>query len=317
MSDFLTRLISVGREGSPPLRPRLPSRFAPTAPSTPPETVELEGSPTPSRAWSPRPPAPSPVAEPDAQRISEQRVEVSAEAPRAPRAPSEETLPGRVSSRRPPGDSGMVQPDVPPPLPEGSRPRLEARMDSARGEASTPEARTATWAQELPSRSSSASARLTSEVASEERGSRPGLAGMAPTPDVPAPLQPPRVREARVEKPMEPSSLEAPTATGSTTPARSATSTPRARPAEPAAPDEARAAHLPARWPASASDDARDTREAAASMPRESPTVRITIGRIEVRATTPSAAPSQRPSSRTGPAMSLEAYLKRRGGGGS
>ena len=63
--------------------------------------------------------------------------------------------------------------------------------------------------------------------------------------------------------------------------------------------------------------------EPAASSPRPTPTtpeptptIKVTIGRVEVRAITP-ATPAPRPKpAKTGPALSLADYLKRRSGGG-
>lgn len=47
------------------------------------------------------------------------------------------------------------------------------------------------------------------------------------------------------------------------------------------------------------------------------PIVQVTIGRIEVRAVTPSAPPAPRaPARPQGPALSLDEYLRRRNGGG-
>jgi hypothetical protein len=55
---------------------------------------------------------------------------------------------------------------------------------------------------------------------------------------------------------------------------------------------------------------------AAALQPPAPPTIRVTIGRIEVRAITPPARPAPRATSeRRGPALSLDGYLKRRNGG--
>jgi hypothetical protein len=50
--------------------------------------------------------------------------------------------------------------------------------------------------------------------------------------------------------------------------------------------------------------------------PEPAPTVKVTIGRVEVRAITP-APPTSRPKpAKTGPTLSLDDYLKRRSGGG-
>ena len=50
-------------------------------------------------------------------------------------------------------------------------------------------------------------------------------------------------------------------------------------------------------------------------MPEPAPTIKITIGRVDVRAIMP-AAPAPRPApARPSPALSLEDYLKQREGG--
>lgn len=55
----------------------------------------------------------------------------------------------------------------------------------------------------------------------------------------------------------------------------------------------------------------------SAAMPEPTPTIRVTIGRIEVRAITPLAPPAPRPTrTKTGPVLSLDDYLKQRNGGG-
>lgn len=57
----------------------------------------------------------------------------------------------------------------------------------------------------------------------------------------------------------------------------------------------------------------RGSRESRGAAP-ESPTIRVAIGRIEVRAVTPPAARPPTPA-RTGPSLSLDDYLKQRNGG--
>lgn len=372
MSDFLTRLISVGRESASSLRPRLPSRFAPTATSTQPEMTESEGSPALPLARSTPSQVPAPLAEPNAQRVpgqqrvsepqrvsgqqgvTEQKSEVSVEAPsrvamapRTPQVPSE-ALPDQTYPRLPSESShaehrerpslltGLTSPRIPSeasiavrrgspsPLTEGSSPPSTAPMDPARWDASAPEVIRATRSQGLAPRASSAWPPFASEVASEGGALRPGQASSReriPGHEVTAPPRPPHAREAQGEESPPHSTPDSSTATRPATLAtrsvapatRSATPARSSEPEHESA-DEARAPHPSSRWQASAPISARDTREAA-SLPRESPTVRITIGRIDVRATTPSAAPAPRPGPAPAPAMSLEAYLKRRGGG--
>ncbi|MFP2933439.1 hypothetical protein ACLESO_51485 [Pyxidicoccus sp. 3LG] len=126
---------------------------------------------------------------------------------------------------------------------------------------------------------------------------------------------PPR-RDARLT-PRDESSVQpatpAPRATRSS-------STPRRPRAEHESPEQAREQGSPARPQATALGAMRSAHVSApqsdlTQATREAPTVRITIGRIEVRATVAAPAPQQRPAPRSAPAMSLEAYLKRRGGG--
>jgi hypothetical protein len=53
-------------------------------------------------------------------------------------------------------------------------------------------------------------------------------------------------------------------------------------------------------------------------MPASQPTIRVSIGRIEVRAVQPPPEPATAPTAtaRYEPPMTLEAYLRRRNGGG-
>jgi hypothetical protein len=52
-----------------------------------------------------------------------------------------------------------------------------------------------------------------------------------------------------------------------------------------------------------------------AGQPAPTPTIQVTIGRIEVRATSPATPPSKPRAA--SPAMSLDEYLRRRKGGGA
>ena len=63
------------------------------------------------------------------------------------------------------------------------------------------------------------------------------------------------------------------------------------------------------RPPAAPADRVRDQPGEAA------PVIRVTIGRIDVRAVLPPAPPAPRPAAPTGPVLSLEEYLKQRDGG--
>jgi hypothetical protein len=47
----------------------------------------------------------------------------------------------------------------------------------------------------------------------------------------------------------------------------------------------------------------------------QAPTIRVTIGRIEVRASVPPAAPARQQPPRRQPALPLDEYLRRRNGG--
>jgi hypothetical protein len=58
---------------------------------------------------------------------------------------------------------------------------------------------------------------------------------------------------------------------------------------------------------------APDWKRAAAPDP-PAPTIRVTIGRVEVRAVTPTPAPSRKPA-RPAPRMSLDEYLRAQNGG--
>lgn len=401
MSDFLARLINARAESAPPLRPRLPSLFAPTVPGSMPATPG--GERPPALAWRTPSLEPFPPEAPRAPGLAEQSTEVTVKAPARPtvaQPPAAEARWDAASAARvEPGQAVSVDPlalrdtgarspsrdgEAPFPAPAsepGAIPgpvalRPASEPDTAAGPvASHPfsDSRRAARAPDVPASllphqplaplasvtgrdegqaeapvarppSRGASSKMLAETPAAARASRPQLrwtgaetpedaasasavrveetrppdarAPLAPRPPVAPPSQPreraelgTRTEESPATLPRQPPSP--------LKPARSSALSPRTRPE---APEEPRPPRLPSRRQAQGPQGARDARAASPApapqaTPHETTTVRITIGRIEVRATGASPAPAPRPTPRSEPAMSLEAYLKRRGGG--
>ncbi|HEY2295929.1 MAG TPA: hypothetical protein VGM86_34950 [Thermoanaerobaculia bacterium] len=310
MSDFLGRLAARALGQVPPVRPRMPSRFEPVA-GLAAETVAGEAAPPPASPPRLSRPSPRPGEERREERealdarIGEPAVPAS-EARRAPDLASPGVAPLR-------GEPSLPNPSLPASPPPDGREGLKTASESVVvGAGLVPTLDPAGRGQAPPLQQPPAEVSLFSRQAGgrlgeEGRGDEGQPAGSADAAffAIPAPPAPTHLG-------LKPQAIQQPPLRGGTTlppePAdqgHSEAALPAHRPLIPRAalrqPPPAAPAPLASRAEAG---------PAAASAPE--PTIRVTIGRIEVRAAAP--APPQAPAPRpAAPRLTLEEYLRRRG----
>jgi hypothetical protein len=291
MTDFLRRLAERAAGAAPGVRPALPPRFAPAAAPLPVAEPAWEEPPAAVEAEAPRPTAPRPAVP--------SREEARPVAPSPPRteAPLDasvvarsETLPASLD-RAP----SSVAPRIAPPLVEHDDAPVAPARPSAPPEqhvAAAAQPRTDVPASASPPRSTAPPALVappptTLSVSAEVRPEaspavRPALA--VPTRRAASPLS------------AEPEDGGARPGTAPGTAGRGG--------AEPSAPPSA--AYAPG-----------SVRVAGRSAePAGPPVIEVTIGRVEVRAAQAAPAPKPARTAPRAPAVSLDDYLRARGGGG-
>ncbi len=318
MSGFIDLILhKEHRPGSGGLRPRLQSRFespsltAEMHPATPADSAPPEGTvhpppdetvrAEPAETVQPPDPAhgspegrmqPGPVpARQDAGRPGETEVQdFTTSAPTAPSGAPPRTVPAESGSDRPREPVAAHPSPASRPGPPATQRKEEARPEDDRADG------------------------FPAPASMGPSGSAPRAAPAEPVPGAPyrpaaavphSPFRPGPPATQRKEKAGAGvgRAQEAPTSASSEPsgpPPRTASAeTRRAAPFEPAAPQPI--AGRPARTQAAE---------------RDTPTIRVTIGRIEVRATVPSPTQAPKRPERRRPALSLDQYLQRRNGGG-
>jgi hypothetical protein len=306
MTDYLDRIVARGLDGAVAVRPRPRPLF---------EDGSRDG-PSPSEVAEEPAFVRSPVPLSGARRPPAERPPVPAAA-RPVQLAAPTTWPEGTAPRTPP--------PIPPSGAERTRP---ASVRAARPVAVTPSHQLVAGALPEPRQAAPHTgprrARATPSpgpvAAEKEDGRRP-----APEPQerpAPPPTQRPRVRPRSSEVTSPPSPQPEPARVESTPAGPSATDAPREsvslRPPDAPSPRpplgartiEPSSLHRPAPPDRSPRDAGAPERAAPA------PTVHVTIGRVEVRATHAPAA-SARPRSAPPPVMSLDEYLKRRAEGGT
>lgn len=328
MSDYLGHLAARSLDPErAAVRPRLASRFEPVAPWAPPvwpENREAATAPLETTAEGtaePRGPArgflsPNPRME-SPEPVGEQPAPARSRRPRAMKEEESELTP--EPSRREPPVRPLLLPEPPqPPAAEPALAPVQTRQTRRRAVVEELEASPEPRRREQPAHPLS----LPEPSRPRTAALVPAYTPIAPPPDrrieavpvhpaivpakreTPLPLSPPRAGRAEPERVARPA--ERPSSSAEPRPASPAALVPK--PAPPARivvePRVALAPLMPPAVPA----PIRSTEVPA-------PTIQVTIGRIEVRATPPPAQPS-RPRPPAPSAVSLEEYLRRRSKGG-
>jgi hypothetical protein len=294
MSDFLADLVDRARDSATGLERRRPSRFEPP--------VDAPGLDV---GLSRRRPDRRPNEDDGAADAGSVEVEAEAPAPPAVGAPRRTTprpSASRPASDRRPESTSAAMPDVESPIEPAGGPRPDRRSTPAAAPpaprvTAPPAARSiATIVEEAATRLPQPSARPTREAAVGR--DVPPVARPEPALAIPSTARPAvrTDRSSQARAPEETSARRDVSTTVRTTavvvrPPMPTLSRPAARRSEPPPPAIGRE-----------------------TPPAVAPTIQVTIGRIEVRATPAPASPARGPRSTT-PALSLEDYLRQRSGG--
>ncbi|HET9212938.1 MAG TPA: hypothetical protein VFR03_21205 [Thermoanaerobaculia bacterium] len=296
MSDFLGRLAARALGQVPPVRPRLPSRFEPAAGLVE-EVVEASPVSAPPRLSRPSPRPVGERREDLGARLGEPAVPAS-EARRAPDLASPAVAPLR-------GEPSLPNPSLPASPPPGGREGLKTAPGSAAVGAGLVPARQhrergqAPPLQQPPAEVSLFSRQAGGRLGEEGRGDEGQRTGSADAASFAIPA-PPTEPAFRIDETVLPAASPGPRIEPSAEPAL-----PAHRPLVP------RAALRQEPPPAALASPSSRAEAGPAAAAAPEPTIRVTIGRIEVRSAAPAppAAPAPRPAA---PRLSLEEYLRRR-----
>ncbi len=305
MTDFLIGLLQRNRSAAPMVRPRLGSLFEPA-----PLMGEASAQP-PSLPWAPAPPTPSALPTPEGESHPRPGSLALTQTTPPPSAPSPTTppsapIPPRPREVTPPGE------DAPGPMPKAAR-RSISPLPS--GEKARPGSPRPAQAPPSPQRPVPALGAPTPPIATPP-AQEPGRDHPLPAwPEPPSTIAPLGSGDASL-RPAWPGASASPSVWEGEAPSRLGSANP------PASPSQGRPAPVtrPRTPPAQPIQPARPLPSAPPREATQPPVIRVSIGRIEVRAQLPERleppqppAPS-RPQPRRAPALSLSDYLKQRGG---
>jgi hypothetical protein len=308
MSDYLKHLAARSLNRTPSIQPRLASRFEPLSPAA---------------GATLSPPASEPTLDRDQLDIENDTGRVS---------PPEAHAPARAESQpriadAPPRSLDAAPPSLDASMRSDARTEIQPRVDTEQTHAASsmkpprqppPSSVFAPPSGRQPAPHTSSPATTETLRDAREHAAEDARAGLPHKDDTPAPRRPPATNESALERNIrrvvarEFEARAAETEADGTPPSRARAGDRRRQGAEPISIVAARADAVQAA--------ARE--QADASAQTAPPIIRVTIGRIEVRAVTPPAPPAARgearpteAEARPDPARSLREYLKQRGGG--